>query len=149
MNISIPPSWFNPHGLKMSLGDYPIYQVTHENEVVVGSNAARLQIRPSLANGKYEVLWLIDHGPEDLVQGQVQLTKDELEEAFGLCANPSRNAFAEHINADVGIQGHYVRKERWLTIPTPGPGFDGDPNISVFVTVDIQDAVRKLLETHP
>jgi hypothetical protein len=144
----MPPNWFNPHGLKMSLGDYPICQVTHENEVLVGSNVARLQIRPSMVNqGKYQVLWQINHGPGEFVQGQVQLTKGELEEAFELCPNPPRNVFAEHINVDAAIQGHYVRKNRWLTIPAPGPGFDGDPNISIFVTDDLQDAVRKLIKS--
>lgn len=147
MRIPMPPNWFNPHGLKMSLGDYPICQA-HENEVMVGSNAAHLRIRLSMIiEGKYQVIWMITHGPGEFVQGQVQLSKYELEEAFDLCPSPPRNMFSEFNNLDVGIQGHYVRKNRWLSIPALGNGFDGDPNISVFVTDDLQDAVRKLIKS--
>lgn len=147
MHIPMPPSWFHHHGLELSLGGKPIIQVTHENEVVVDSNVAHLQIRPSITKGVYQVIWHIAFSSNESVQGQICLTHSELKEAFDLSSTNEKSVFAELLNADVGVQGHYIREGKWLNMPAPGNGFDGDPNISVFVTDDLQDAVRKLVES--
>lgn len=149
MIVPMPPKWFHHHGFKLSLGGEPIIQATFGNEVVVNSNVAHLQIGPSMTRGIYQVLWCIAFSSNESVQGKICLTRNELKGAFLLLDSGEKSVFAELFDADAGVQGHYIRKGKWLNIPAPGNGFDGDPNISVFVSDEIKEAVRKLIETNP
>ncbi len=44
------------------------------------------------------------------------------------------------------VQSKFIRWGNFLNIPCPGTGHDGDPNVSIYVTDEIREAVRKLLE---
>lgn len=43
-------------------------------------------------------------------------------------------------------QGRFIRYNRFLNIPGPGTGHDGDSNISVEIRSEMQDAVAAFLQ---
>jgi hypothetical protein len=149
MVITMPPKWFNQHGLKMILGEREdsICAVIHEAEVVICSRVAKLQIRPCIKTWIYQVLWHITFSPNEFVRGEIRMHSSELWDAFDLSKNP-QSILASEPDTDAAVQGRYIRVGRFLNIPTLGSGVDGDPNISVYISDEIQDAVRKLLKTY-
>lgn len=149
MRIPQKPNLFHHHGLKLvPTNERPIIQVAQIDEVLIGSNAVRLQIKKGLGNEDYQVLWYINSPNKGYVEGKVVMSRGELKEAF-LPPSPEKNLdmqWAKKFGAESGVQGSYIRNGPFLNIPMPGTGHDGDPNISVFVTDEIQSAVRKLLD---
>jgi len=135
MFITAPPDWFNAHGFRVYLGGNPIYHPTYENEVLAGSKTSQIQIRPSLEKGKYKVLWLLIFSEKDFVHGEITLPAHEVRDAFCVCQNILESK----------VQGHYIRRGRFLNIPMSGTGADGDPNISIFVSDEIREAATRLV----
>lgn len=146
MNVSMPPKWFHPHGFKLLLGGES--GLTHENEILIGSKVVQLLIRPSANKENYQIFWRIVFRTEEFVQGQICMPGSELRDAFCLLQHPSyTGALVEEFKADSGIQGRYIRKNQFLNIPMPGTGMDGDPNISIFISDEIKESVRKLIDS--
>ncbi len=159
MRITMPPEWFNPHGFKMEIGGTPIYQVIANNLLLIGSKQhqrdssptiAQLEIRAATPQGGFKVAWRITFtvGGE-CVQGDVHFSRDELRQAFGLLQPNSLVGevalLNKRFNADRMVPGHFIRKGKFLNVPMPGTGIDGDPNISIFITNEMQAAVRELI----
>lgn len=120
----------------MHLGAEPICQVTHDHEVVIGNKTARLQIRPSVNAGTYMIFWYIAFSAVEFVNGCLQMHSSDLRRAFILIDIASTT-----------LAGHYIRRGRFLKLPTRGASDDGDPNISVCLSDDIREAVARLLES--
>lgn len=150
MNVPRLPKWFHHHGLKMSLGGEPLVTfVSNRKSVLIGNNAARLQIYSSGVKDEYVVFWRIHFFVDEYAEGRIKIPVGGIKDAFKLNSKHDvfhLDALAETMGADVGVAGQYIRKGSCLNIPMPGTGADGDPNISVFISKEIQEAVRELLE---
>ncbi len=145
--------------MKMMIGGQSIYQVTQNGEVLIGSQQhqcdssptiAQLQIRGSASRGRFKVAWRITFAVGgEWMQGDVHFSEDELKQAFNLL--PPNSAVGdlvvmkEKFDADRAVPGHFIRKGKFLNVPMPGTGMDGDPNISILITDEIQKAVRNLI----
>ena len=158
MQIPMPPKWFHPHGMKMDLGGTPIYHTLGGDDVLIGSRrggrpsptVAQLQIRHSVTRGRlYKVSWRIMFTRGENAWGDLLLSGDELRQAFGILSSNSPigdiTEMKERYDAESSIPGHFIRKGKFLNIPMPGTGMDGDPNISIFITEEMQEAIRNLL----
>jgi hypothetical protein len=143
MHIPHKPDWFHHHGLKMGIKGKPLCPGLQE-EVVIGTNVAELKIRPGVILGEYRLSWKIitDSGS---VEGEIALTKGSLANAFALLY-PGKILKEEVTHEEVRVQGTFVRRGRFLNIPMPGTGLDGDPNVSIFITKEIQQFVSELLK---
>jgi len=137
----IGPIWFHAHGSKMEI-------VAHDkNTISIRSNAASLLIRRSLVGVvDYLVEWNIDHDP-GFTKGNVWMTGSELASAFGLSDN--MGDFGEWLIARFGgttaAEGKFIRYKKFLNVPCPGTGNDGDPNISIMINNNIREAICHIL----
>lgn len=149
MKIGLPPKWFNQHGLKMLLGGgNQIVTPLEGDSVLVGNHIAQLQICETLNRAEYKVLWCITLFYKQYAMGEIILSQTTLERAFGITKDvPTQSTFAEKFDTDDGEQGQFIRNGSFLNIPMPGTGMDGDPNISLFVSDEIRQAVREFIDS--
>ena len=111
------------------------------------SREARLLINKK-DNG-WTVRWRVDQiGGHS--SGEVFMSDKELSQAFGLedigDPPPSLNhAMISKYNGTVAQAGRFLRRDKYLNIPCPGTGNDGDPNISIDLNEAITGAVQELL----
>ena len=136
------PVWWHPDGMKM--------QINPEHHTVgIGNSIAFVAIQKGYLREHfaYKVSWGINHGKGDCIAGTVFLTAPELEAAF--CLRDYIDPATEWLIAKYGgsstASGKFIRWERWLNIPCPGTGLDGDPNVSLEVTDEIKELVRQFI----
>lgn len=145
------PIWWHHHGWKMMLKRIDL----RNRVVVIGSRqAAVVRITPkadSLNEGWY-VEWEIKFARDSSVHGNVWMSSQNLECAFGLSDSEDkkyhecyRNWLISRFGADCACQGQFIRYGNFLNIPGPGTSNDGDPNVSIDLDDEIKDAVRQLL----
>jgi len=160
-----PPEWFHTHGFKMQVEKYD----SKNKKLTISTNSVSLEItranpykrNPNTVDLTYEFIklprgvapclikWSIQT-PNGNIDGRVRLTSSELRSAFGF-DDPSsktleKNFLCWRFGADSGEQGKYIRRGKYLNIPCPGTALDGDPNISIYLSTDIKDAVRIFTE---
>ncbi len=148
---TFPPDWWVGHGDKM-VPDKPDFE---RNMLVIrNGEVATLTIQLADVPDEWRLIWEVHH-IDGSVRGQTQVTSKELEVAFGLkevrfSEQPAEMAdFANRYGAHASVQGRFIRFGNYLNIPHPGAGAQGDPNISVFISNEIRDAVRQLLASVP
>jgi hypothetical protein len=142
------PIWWHRHGIKIH-----VLECDPEKKfLMMGSKAADLRFRQlfvrSLNEGRWLVEWCIRQSPLESVHGTVLFTDRELALAFRLAAEmiPDESKhLASRYSADRAVQGKFIGKDEYLNIPCPGTGDNGDPNISLYNTNEIAEAVGKLL----
>jgi hypothetical protein len=131
-----------------------VEQFDKENQaLVISGNSAKVTIRKASSvhpNAKgWFVDWEVVHNRpyEEWVRGRSRFNDDDLEAAFGLSENSGKfgDWLIKQFGADVANQGKYIRWKKFLNIPCPGTGNDGDPNVSIHLDEEIQDTVRELL----
>lgn len=145
------PIWCHGHGAKMRVKEF-----NNENStLVIAGSAAKVTIRraqdvePQMKNGGWFVDWEVIQYRlgDEWVRGRRLFTDEELSGAFGL--TDSSGKYGQHIinrfGADSAEQGLYIRWRNFLNIPCPGTGHDGDPNVSIHLDAEIQNAVLDLL----
>ena len=71
------------------------------------------------------------------ISGTMILSGDELRQAFAVSK-------ADSLSYEAEVPGFFVRKDNFLNIPARGTGKNTDPNVSVFLTPELKDAVRAL-----
>lgn len=83
------------------------------------------------------------HGPrvENEVFGTVFLTDGDLRDAFALGKNSETTSDIMYATPCV-----FARVKRFLNIPCTGTGMDGDPNMSLYISGNVQRAVRQLMK---
>lgn len=140
------PIWYHHHGSKMK-----VKEVTRNPRllIIAGSAASvRVAHRATTLFRTWDVEWKIVFGNSTGINGTAVFTSEELESAFGLSDN--RGTFSdwliERFGADSASQGKYIRWKDYLNIPCPGTGHDGDPNVSICLDEEIQNAVRQFLD---
>lgn len=143
------PIWCHHHGSKMC-----VEQFDQQNRVlVISGSAAKVTIRKASSVYPDAIGWFVDwevvqYKPyENGVRGRSQFNSENLAAAFGLSESSGKfgDWLIEEFGADSAEQGKYIRWKNFLNIPCPGTGHDGDPNVSIHIDEEIQNAVRKLL----
>lgn len=142
----LKPDWFHLHGCKMYLKGHT------GNLVVIGSNAAQLTVHHDVP-GRWKIDWEIKFGIGQKVSGNILVNDDTLAAAFGvtellLNLPPGSRRLFDRFGASLASQGKFIRFGDFLSIPGPGTGHDGDPNISICLDEDIKKAVEKSLKAH-
>ena len=144
------PIWCHHHGSKMC-----VEQFDRQNQVlVISGSAAKVIIRKASSVYPGAKGWFVDWEVvqcklyEEGVHGRSRFNDEDIKAAFGL--SESSGKFGEWLikqfGADSAEQGKYIRWKNFLNIPCPGTGHDGDPNVSIHLDEEIQNAVRQLLE---
>ncbi len=142
--IDDKPSWFHPHGHRIGL-----VGVDREHRtVVLRSSAVTVVISPE-KDQKFKVAWTIDHSPAEMVTGTVLLQRPRLLTAFLVLPNlppeESQASYLKRFEVDAGAVGYFIRRSRFLNLPCPGTGHDGDPNVSIVVTQEITNAIGRIV----
>lgn len=89
---------------------------------------------------------VVHEGYTEPDSGARHFTDEELASAFGLSDYVDTGLkFVGRYGAHAGKQGTYIRQGRYLNIPCPGTGGDGDPNVSICISDEIASAVKELL----
>lgn len=120
---------------------------------ISNGNVAYLEIKPIPAEPRrartWEVSWGLMHDCGK-VEGYIHMTDEELRRAFGLedGLGVFGKALADRTSTkvDAAEQGKFVRAGKWLNIPHPGTGLQGDPNISIEVDGYMRLAILELLK---
>lgn len=144
--------WWSGKGNKMAPEpiDWDEQELTIQNGDIA---TLSISYMPGETDGRepWHVAWHIFHGradsENDFVVGQFFMTSQELRAAFGLFAESFENDrfVLDRFGGDIACEGKFIRQEPYLNIPCPGTGLEGDPNISVFVSDGIKEAVARLL----
>lgn len=140
------PNWCHHHGSKMrveefSKGNYLL--------VIAGSAASvRITRRAKTVDEEWFVEWEVVQSQQAKVNGRAFFASDDLRAAFGLSQESGEfgDWLIEQFGADSASQGKFIRWKNFLNIPCPGTGHDGDPNVSIHIDDDVQNAIRQLLE---
>lgn len=144
------PIWYHHHGSKMQV---KLFEPQSQFLAISGS-AADVIIRKASnmhpdAKGWFVTWKVVQFRPDETgCRGRAWLGDEDLMSAFGLSdkLGDFGQWIIERFGADVAAQGKYIRWQNFLNIPCPGTGNDGDPNVSIYVTREIQNAVRQLLQ---
>ena len=133
--------------MKMSVGSPQGLKIAHA--IMLGSSAVTMNIQGAKP-GEWEIRYQTDHGGPNRTMGTIIMTTIQLQVAFDLgYFLPGGDKVADRMIALYGgseaVPGKFIRYERWLNIPCPGSGVDGDPNVSIELHDEIKDAVRRLI----
>lgn len=125
------PTWWHPSGAKLRVEPHSSWPPI---SLVLKSDSAGLIIEKAWDWHKaWHFIWVITHSLAEHSDGNIWMTIEQLDEAFG------DSAFST-------AEGLFIRQGPYLNIPGPGTGKDGDPNISILVTKEIRRAVQRLLQ---
>jgi hypothetical protein len=115
------------------------------NQLVLSGSVARLYISHVFGSQKeWAVDWEITE-PNGKVVGSTIFSNTDLALAFDIISGFNHEELAKRYDAESASQGRYIRWKRYLNIPCPGTGLDGDPNISIWLSEPIKNAVKELL----
>lgn len=142
------PIWWHHHGMKMALKELRLEG--NAPWITIAASAAELKISPVLSRDTPWALdWRVVHYQpvEEQATGRVLFSAEELQSAFGL--SDRMCDFGEWLidryGGTTARQGSFIRYRNFLNIPCPGTGHDGDPNISLMLGSDIQQAINTIL----
>lgn len=138
------PDWHHPKSRQMQL------EKADDSCVVIMAPAARLEIIEMLdaeTIHKWIVRWEIFFREERGTRGEIVMTASQLCAAFALNerSEGSDHWLANSYQEIASLEGMYFRYDRWLNIPGPGTGKDGDPNISVCLTDDMKKSITDMV----
>jgi len=134
------PSWFHPHGTKIKCIGFDDASAP-TRIMLLEANAVKIKIYSYAGHG-YIVEYTITQSPDSQNTGKVWMSKENLGAAFGFsdtCKAFSGQWLANEYGADVASQGKYIRYGKFLNIPGPGTGHDGDANVSILIDEIIQE----------
>ena len=141
------PVWHHHHSRK-----FHVISPTQE-PLELGASAANVVISPDSSKG-WIIKYRITHAFGGFgVDGKIYMTTNELEVAFDLHGRlddsfvwPSSQWLINRYGGDFAAQGSFIRYHRFLNIPGPGTGHDGDANVSIELNDEIKAAVKALIE---
>ncbi len=143
---SIGPVWHHDHGTKMGL----LHVDSERGVVLLGSSAASVQIFRMLKEVLIE--WTVEYSPISWVRGRITMSLTQLATAFDIpCVESPLGLdcsqwILDLFGGDRAIQGCFIGYQEFLSIPGPGTGHDGDPNVSIMISPQIRDAVKQILD---
>lgn len=139
------PTWFHPQGMKMLVKEF----LPRDHYLLIMSRAAKLKIVKCEARlpDSWIVDWEIVQNQHENSSGRIIMPTGVLRAAFALEAadtDLSSQWLIRRYGGDFADQGRCIRWGNFLNIPHPGTGHDGDLNLSLYVTRDMQEDVRQL-----
>lgn len=143
------PHWFHSHGVKMGVQHLDM----RRHLLVIGASAARVVIRKASSLHPHGEGWFVDWKvvqcapSQEGTRGRCHFSNWDLGRAFGLSEGSGAYGdwLIQQFRADSAEQGKYIRQGKFLNIPGPGTGHDGDPNISIYIDDEMCEAIRRLL----
>lgn len=141
------PEWWHLNGNKMEVAE------KNEDSITIKSSSAELHITKRGIDS-FNVRWKTNHLIE-CVEGNLIMTSKDVYIAFGLSDNQMLTykycdeldtKFLQRFGGTVGRRAHFLRYKNYLNIPCPGTSYDGDPNISIFISDEIKKEVEELLQ---
>lgn len=148
------PIWYNEQGRNMAQQQPNAIQGGQSDLLFGKGVTAMLSIRQIGRRPHYAVGWRVHHaGGLEMPHtgGKIECSAGELRCIFGLDDNINDESglwFIGRYGGTVAVQGKFLRWGPYLNIPGPGTGRNGDPNISVYVSNEIKQAVQSMLEKH-
>lgn len=143
----VRPNWFHRCGPKMAIESFDAETLS----LTLQASSAKLEITPH-EKGTFLVRWTLFNTKHEKTEGVMVFSQDRLKAAFMVPVTlPSDfSSFLANYDATDGVPGYFIRRGRFLNIPCPGTAYDGDPNLSVFVTDEIKKAVKAItrLQAH-
>ncbi len=141
------PDWWHTHGTKMHLVHD---RQNNTEEVIIKNNTAQLNIKHTGEDGlPWNIQWSIVRFIGENTIGNRIMNTETLLSAFGFDNKTSETSawLIHRFGGTCAEQGEFIRWRRFLNIPHPGTGHDGDPNISVELDTDIQQSILNLLSS--
>lgn len=146
-----------------SVTDVPCWHISTNNTFVINIDKSNMRmfsntsVRIVIAlvkNYQYRVSW---HKSTSFgtVEGNILLSEDQLKAAFNVCSSEEMSqmknldrctTMMSEYGADVCCTGRFLRYSNFLNIPTAGTRFANDPNVSIFISDEIKEAIRSLVE---
>lgn len=151
------PSWWHPAGGRLTVKPSDSYC----RQLVLTNDTGKAWLRICQHSAPEENLWkiswkVIHRFDSEDTGGIIFFSSKELKTAFalieglGVGSGLKENCLLNIYGGDKIVQGKFIRYTEnftvYLNIPCPGTGQDGDPNLSILVTDEIREAVRKLFE---
>lgn len=135
------PVWANSKGRKMSVE----YIGLLEDLLIIRGSAAEVVIQRSKIG--FIVSWSIVSSQSHWTRGQIDFLTEDLMQAFGLSDRCGEHGYGllEEFGGTTAHQGFFLRFQKWLNIPGPGTGHNGDPNVSILIDDKIKFAVGKMI----
>ena len=149
-----PPAWFNNHGFKMELQKPDLFNGGRCDLIIGNGVVALVRIMRVGQRPKYLVDWRVVHSgglDNPHTSGRIEIDRTELVQMFCISDEVSEETdqwLIDHYGGTVATQGKFLRDRKYLNIPCPGTGHDGDPNVSIFVSDEIRNAVAWMLARH-
>lgn len=137
------PLWYIGKGMKFS-GKYS----PKEKSLVLEASAATATISRAENNRGYLVDYVIRHSKEASSSGIVWMSDKDIRSAFGFSDDYDEifgQELIDRFGGDAARQGCYIRYKKFLNIPCPGTGHNGDPNVSIFLSDDLKREVEFFL----
>ena len=137
------PDWWHKHGSKMRL------QTTNANPdiILIAGSAASVTVSRHDRHQLWAVGWEIVQSQREKSQGLTLMDDNDLQRAFGLRHDLGSNGewMVKRYGGTTASQGNFHRWQRFLNIPHPGTGLDGDLNVSVELNDATQQAIRQII----
>jgi hypothetical protein len=141
-----PPAWWHPHGFKMGLQEINPRVNANHAFLRIGTGVAQVEVAADDGGRtmSFSVHWTLIHS-RGRVSGTVYMLGDILTAAFGLTdvTSPDSESFVAKYKATAGAHGIFLRRGNYLSLPCPGTGSDGDPNVSLYLSPEIKAAIEK------
>lgn len=151
--VSETPGWWNPRGHKMGIGTSGTMLTGQKADLTLRPKkgiSLAVRINQVFSRDKYTLGWHVNHkGGFDpaYTAGGIELNSKEIRRMFCLAEGVEEKDqwMTKQYRGTAAVQGKFLRQDRYLNIPGPGTGQDGDANVSIFVSDEIMKAVRDLL----
>lgn len=163
------PRWFHPFGFNMYIrpGESHLHELSWSDgfrKLVIATEvspleeiseiiSAVLMIERSLITNDYHwvLVWELSYGLFDVYGRIAMFWERELLKAF--CHRPAvvedetgnSQRLIRRFGGNAVHDGKFIRWNRFLNIPGPGTGDDRNPNISIYITEEIEKAVVELI----
>ena len=141
------PEWWHHHGRKVMLSECDVAA----GRMTLAGSAAELKVARAKDREGWYVTWKVTHNQLQISEGRLWMDDVDFQGAFGIAdiIRVGSLWLAERYGASSATQGLFIRFQRFLNIPCPGTGHDGDPNISIELDDAIRKAASDLLEYAP
>lgn len=134
------PSWYHCNGGKISQIGINSANSPTRKVLILGSKTVGIKIHRDPQGTGYLIKYEIHH-PSDTptTWGKISMSEIEIQKAFGLSGEC--NGEDEQM-----VPEKFIRQGRYLSIPGPGTGNDGDPNVSIYLDEALVSNVRAFLD---
>lgn len=159
-DLQQPPDWWNHKG-RYVYASKVSNQGLKRQALVLLSQGIWVWIEGTTFGGSrgpekgWIIRWRITLSQREEFSGSIVVSMATLKSMFGLQLDiKEKNSLfsvppwmVQSYGAENGRAGQFIRQGRFLNIPHPGTGHDGDPNVSILVDNTIQEAVLELVRS--